>query len=123
LSAVTRRGVLKGGALASAAIAMPIGAATLRDAGLVVFDSAHPESRLFGARAGNLRGIDLAHEHQTLFAKVRTGLPRGKTIEGLTRWSDLTALRGELERQGWRMASEQPAGKRGDLFRWSMRWG
>lgn len=120
MSGVTRRGVLKGGALTSAAVAVPAGAAALRQAGLVVYDSGITESRAFARSAGVVRQLDLAEEHQTRFAAVRAGLPKGRSIEGLTTWSDWVALRSELESQGWRLAFEAPSGK---LFRWAMQRG
>lgn len=121
MSGMTRRGVLRGGAVASAAIAVPVGAAALRKAGLVVYDSGIAESRAFARGAGTMRRLDLAEEHRARFATLRAGLPRGKTIEGLTRWSDWVALRSELESQGWRLAFEARSGKSVELFRWTMR--
>jgi hypothetical protein len=115
---VTRRGVLRGGVLASAAIAVPAGAAALRKAGLVVYDSGIAESRAFARGTGLARKLDLAEEHRNRFATLRAGLPKGRAIEGLTRWSDWVALRSELESQGWRTEVEARSGK---LFRWTMR--
>lgn len=114
----TRRGVLKGGVIATAAITVPAGAAALRLAGLVVYDSDSAESRAFVRSAGVVRKLDLAEEHRARFATLRAGLPSGKTIEGLTRWSDWVGLRSELESQGWRFAFEARSGK---LYRWTMR--
>jgi len=90
-----------------------------RQPGLVVYDSSLAPSRAFAGAAGTARKLDLATEHRTLFAIVRAGLPRIRTIEGLSRWSDWVALRGELERQGWRLVTEAPAPH--GLFRWTMR--
>lgn len=123
MSGVTRRGVLKGGALASAAIAVPVGAAALRRAGLVVYDSEIAESRAFARTAGAARKLDLAEEHRARFVTLRAGLPKGKRIEGLTRWSDWVALRSELESQGWRLGFEARSGLRSELFRWTMQRG
>jgi hypothetical protein len=120
VSAVTRRGVLKGGALASGALAVPAGAAALRRAGLVFFDGELAESRAFARAAGVVRKLDLAEEHQARFATLRAGLPKGRQIEGLTRWSDWVAVRSELETQGWRLAFE---GRSGNLYRWTMKRG
>jgi hypothetical protein len=120
VSAVTRRGVLKGGALASAAVSLPAGAAMLRRVGIVVYDSEIAASRAFAKGAGVTSKLDLAEEHRERFATLRAGLPKGKTIEGLTRWSDWVALRSELETQGWRLAFEARSGV---LFRWTMRRG
>jgi hypothetical protein len=123
MSGVTRRGVLKGGALVTAAAAVPVGAAALRRAGLVVYDSEIAESRVFARTSGVARKLDLAAEHRARFATLRAGLPKGKRIEGLTRWSDWVALRSELESQGWRLAFEARSGPRSELFRWTMQRG
>lgn len=120
MSGVTRRGVLRGGALASAGLAVPVGAAALRRAGLVVYDSGIAESRAFARGAGIAPRLDLAAEHRVRFTTLRAGLPRGRAIEGLTTWSDWVALRSELESQGWRLAFEHRSGK---LFRWTMQRG
>lgn len=121
MSRVSRRAVLKGGALATTTLAVPAGAAVLRQSGLVVFDSHIAESRAFAAAAGHLPALDIAEEHRTRFAALRAGVPRGKTVEGLTLWSDWVALRSELETQGWRLVAEARTGRRQDLFRWTMR--
>ena len=120
MSGVTRRGVLRGGALASAAVAVPAGAAALRRVGLVVYDSGLAESRAFARGAGVVRRLDLAEEHRLRFATLRAGLQQGRSIEGLTTWSDWVAIRSELESQGWRLAFE---GRGGRLFRWTMKRG
>ena len=85
MSALTRRTVLKGSALAGAAAAVPAGAAALRQAGLVVFDSRLPESLAFARTAGAVQTLDLAAEHDAHFATIRSGVPQGKSLEGLTR--------------------------------------
>lgn len=120
MSALTRRTVLKGSALAGAVAAVPAGAAALKQAGLVVFDSRLPESLAFARMAGALRTLDLASEHDAHFATIRSGVPQSKSLEGLTRWSDWVALRSELESHGWRVTSEQVAAPRQRLLRWSM---
>lgn len=115
-AAVTRRGLLKAGAVTGLAAAVPVGAAALRPAGLVVFDGRVPESLAFARSAGG-RSIDLALEHGQRFATLRAGLPAGRGIEGLTRWSDYIALRREFYRQGLRVTAENRSGA---LIRWSM---
>ncbi len=119
MSALTRRDALKAGAIASAALAAPVGAAALGARTVMLFDSRLPESLAF-ARTGAGHAIDLADEHGLRFASLRGGLPQKARLEGLTRWSDFAPLRRELERQGWRLTAEARAGKRGQLFRWSM---
>ncbi|MFM2300315.1 MAG: hypothetical protein RLZZ84_51 [Pseudomonadota bacterium] len=119
MSALTRRDALKAGAIASAALAAPVGAAALRRRTVVLFDSRLPESLAFANTASGVQ-IDLAGEHATRFATLRAGPPQGIRIEGLTRWSDFAPLRRELERQGWRITAESRTGKAGTLFRWSM---
>lgn len=123
MSGVSRRGMLRGGVIASAAVAIPASAAALRKAGLVVYDSDLAESRAFAWTAGTAPRLDLAEEHRARFATLRAGLPKGKAIEGLTRWSDWVALRSELESQGWRLAFEQRTGRSSELFRWTMKRG
>lgn len=116
MSGLSRRGVLKAGAVVGAAVGVPAGAMALRGAGLVIHDSRVPESLAF-ARAAGGAGLDLAQEHGQRFATVRAGLPKGGAIEGLTRWSDYVALRRELHRQGFRVTAEARSGA---LIRWSM---
>lgn len=120
MTALTRRNLLKGSAIAGAAVAVPAGAAALRQAGLVVFDSRLPESLAFARTAGGVRTLDLAAEQDAHFVTIRSGVPQGKSLEGLTRWSDWVALRSELESHGWRVTSEQIASPRQRLLRWSM---
>ncbi|WP_374528522.1 hypothetical protein [Novosphingobium sp.] len=120
VSALTRRDALKVGAIASAAIAAPAAAATLCAPMIVVFDSRLAESLAFARTIGKGHEVDLAAEHAALFAAVRGGLPKTRTVEGMTRWSDWVALRGELETQGWRVTAEERLAPRGRLFRWSM---
>lgn len=112
----TRRGLLKAGAVAGVAVAMPAGAMALKGAALVVHDSRVPESLAFARSAGGAM-LDLAQEHGQRFAAIRSGLPKGSRIEGLTRWSDYVALRRELYRQGFRVTAEQRSDA---LMRWSM---
>jgi hypothetical protein len=123
MSTMTRRGLLRGGVLASAMVGVPAGAAALRRGGLVVYDSAIPESRAFVRGVSGTRKLDLAAEHRRRFATLRAGLPGSKAIDGLTRWSDWVALRSELESGGWRLTYEARSGKRDDLFRWAMQRG
>ncbi|KPF82133.1 hypothetical protein [Novosphingobium sp. AAP93] len=110
-----RRGVLKGGALAGVAVAVPVGARAAEV--LVVYDSRLPESASFGGG----QGIDLAH----VSLRDAHGLMAGATrVEGLTRWSDWTVLRGLLEEQGLRRTAETrlqaPLSGHDGLLRWSM---
>jgi len=121
VSGVSRRSVLKAGAVASAAMAGPVAARSLRKGSLVVFDSSIAESRAFATLAVSARQLDLAREHRTRFATLRAGLPQAGSIEGLTLWSDWVALRSELETQGWRLAFEAATGRRAALYRWTMR--
>lgn len=112
-----RRGVLKGGALAGVAVAVPVCARAAEGVALVVYDSRLPESASFGGG----HGIDLAHvslrdAHGLLASAVQ--------VEGLTRWSDWTVLRGLLEEQGLRRTAETrlqaPLSGHDGLLRWSM---
>jgi hypothetical protein len=118
MNPVTRRNVLKGAAVAGVATAAPLGAAALGPRRLVIFDSRLPASLAFARTMPAAQAIDLAEAHATRFTALRQDLPKGLTVEGLTRRSDLIALRHELGRQGWRLSAEAPI--RG-LFRWTMR--
>lgn len=118
MSAVTRRTVLKGAALAGAAGVAPLGAQALGARKLVIYDSRLPASLAFARTAPALHRADLAEAHATRFAALRGELPRGITIEGLSRRSDLIALQRELGRQGFRLTSERPSA---GLFRWTMK--
>lgn len=123
MTGLTRRDALKAGAIASAALAAPAAAASLRAPKIVVFDSRLAESLAFARTSGKAHGIDLAAEHTALFSAVRGGLPKTRRVEGLTRWSDWVALRSELETQGWRVTFEERLQPRGRLFRWTMQRG
>lgn len=117
---VSRRAMLKGGALATSAIAMPAAAMEMQATPLVIFDSRIPESIAFAATQAGLRTIDLAQGTEAAWRAL--GNP--SRVNGLTRWSDWTALRGALEEQGLRAQDEArapaPLSGRDHLFRWSM---
>ena len=110
-----RRGVLKGGALAGVAVAVPVGARAAE--ALLVYDSRLAESAGFGGG----QGIDLARVSLRDAHGLLTGAAR---VEGLTRWSDWTVLRGLLEEQGLRRTAEtrvsSPLSGHDGLIRWSM---
>ena len=120
---IDRRKLLKGGALAGVASALPAASAAAAAAAagpaLVVFDSRLAESVQF-ARALPGERVDVASDDG--WARVRAA--GSSRVEGLTRWSDWVAARGSLEEQGLRLASEMPAkaplSGRTHLFRWSM---
>lgn len=119
-----RRSVLKGSA-ALAALGAPAATASARPRRTVtVFDSRLPESTSFAAGRRGAR-LDVAEGDATLWADLRRGLPATARVEGLTGWSDWTALRSELEGQGFRLVHEgrlsgAPSGRDG-LFRWAMK--
>ncbi|GEN99265.1 hypothetical protein NSE01_10980 [Novosphingobium sediminis] len=112
-----RRGVLKGGALAGVAAAVPVAARAAEAAALVVHDSRLAESASF---AGG-KGIDLARVSLREALALLAGAER---IEGLTRWSDWTVLRALLEEHGLRRTAETrvgaPLSGHDGLMRWSM---
>jgi hypothetical protein len=112
-----RRGLLKGGALAGVAAAMPVAARAAEASAVVVYDSRLPESASFAGE----RGIDLA---RTSLREAHGLLAGAVRIEGLTRWSDWTVLRGLLESQGLRRTAETrvgaPLSGHDGLLRWSM---
>ncbi|MDE2561438.1 MAG: hypothetical protein KGL48_04250 [Sphingomonadales bacterium] len=111
----SRRAVLKGGALAGAAAALPL-AARRTEARVVVYDSRVAVSQVF---AGG-EGIDLA-QGMTAARRALAQLPRGVCVEGLTRWSDWVGLRGLLQDRGFRTEAETRAPGSPALFRWTMR--
>jgi hypothetical protein len=116
-----RRGLLKGGALAGVAAAVPVSARAAAKvaerAAVVVYDSRLPESASFAGE----RGIDLA---RTSLREAQDLLAGAGRIEGLTRWSDWTVLRGLLEDEGLRRTAETrvgaPLSGHDGLLRWSM---
>ncbi|MEO0031869.1 MAG: hypothetical protein RIS94_1627 [Pseudomonadota bacterium] len=113
---VDRRGLLKAGALAGVAGAVPASAAAvLAGPALVVHDSRIPESRLFAKG----QGLDLANGWDAV--RLHPGAAR---IEGLTGWSDYVALRGHFGALGLRVMREDkvaaPLSGKVHLFRWSM---
>jgi len=120
MSAVSRRQVLGGVALAGAAGAF----ATHRFGGagkqphVIVFDSQKPASRAFAHDQGGTRRIDLALERGRNWSGVRAVRKQGP-VAGLTSWNDYVAARGWLEERGLRLASERrdPAH---DLIAWTM---
>lgn len=113
----TRRGVLKGGALASVAAAVPVGVRAAEASAMVVYDSRLAESASFAGRQGiDLACVSLREAHRLLAGAAR--------VEGLTRWSDWTVLRGLLEEQGLRRTAETrtsaPLSGHNGLLRWGM---
>lgn len=117
MSAVTRRGVLKGAATAAAAVAVPVGAKAMGLKRVVIYDSRLPASLAFARTTPAAFAIDLADAQADRFALVRRGLPGGMAVEALTRRGDMVALRSELARQGLRQSGTP---RYGALVRWSM---
>jgi hypothetical protein len=117
-----RRTMLKG---AAALVAVPLASGTAMGAPrLVIFDSRVTESAAFAARMAGAH-IDLALEHETLWAALRGYRGNIGAVQGLTGWSDWVAVRGELEARGLRLASEEPVAApisgKAHLFHWSMK--
>ena len=117
---VSRRAMIKGSALAGAAVATPAMAVMAKAAPLVLFDSRIPESVAFAATQSPLRKIDLAAGT----AEAARAINCPHAVTGLTRWSDWVALRGVMEAQGLRLSEEiraaAPLSGRTHLFRWTM---
>ncbi|MFY8196436.1 MAG: hypothetical protein ACOVKV_15280 [Novosphingobium sp.] len=118
---LTRRTMLKGGALVGSAAASPaIASAAVLTAPVVVFDSRIPESSAFAATAFAAPGIDIASG----LVSARKSIGKAQIVTGLTRWSDWTVIRGLLEAQGLRLKEEvrqaSPISGRTHLFRWTM---
>lgn len=112
---VSRRSLLKAGAVASLAASGTARAVAGAAPALVIYDSRLPESRAFAALVSAPR-IDVAHEDARFWKSLREAAPQGR-IAGLTRWSDLVLVRGYLEEQGRRVTAET---RQGMLFRWDM---
>jgi hypothetical protein len=113
----SRRGLLKGGALAGAVAAVPVAVRAAEVAALVVYDSRLAESASFAGGQGiDLAAMSLREAHAALAGAAR--------VEGLTRWSDWIVLRGLLEEQGLRRTAETrasaPLSGHDGLLRWSM---
>jgi len=126
VSAVDRRTLLKGAALAGAAGALPLAAGAATPARtLLVFDSRLPESRDFAQAHAAAHRLDLAGAHDSQWADLRGGLPAVTRVDGLTGWSDWIAVRGELEARGLRLSAEDrvaaPLSGKAHLLRWSMK--
>ena len=117
----TRRGLLKASALAGAAVAIPVAAGAATVPALLVFDSRLAESADYARSAAAIQRIDLA---KVPLRAVHQALAGAGRIEGLTRWSDWTVLRGLLESDGLRRAGEArlaaPLSGHDGLWRWSM---
>lgn len=117
---ISRRAMLKGGALAGSVVAMPAVAVEMHSSPVIVFDSGIAESAAFATSRAGLRHIDLADGVEAGWRAL--GQP--DRISGLTRWSDWTVLRGALEEQGLRVVHEArvpaPLSRRDHLFRWTM---
>lgn len=118
MSAVSRRGLLKGAALVGAAGVLPLTAMAMGGRRLVIFDSRVPASLAFARTMPAAHKIDLAEAHATRFAVLRMALPKGLTVEALTSRSDMVDLRHELVRKGLRISG---APHYGSLVRWSMK--
>lgn len=124
MTVLARRDLLKATAL-TGVLAVPAGIAVTRGrAPVLVFDSRIAEARGFAAMLSGAPAMDLASADATRWKAIRAGMPRGRTVEGLTRWSDWIAVRGELEAQGLRLAHEailrRSSSRRSDLVRWGM---
>jgi fluoride ion exporter CrcB/FEX len=115
-----RRDLLKSAFIAAGATAIGTGRAlagspvsTMSD--LRVYDSRVPASRAWlNGRAE--RVIDVAHEHATRWARLRSVAATGR-VAGLTTWSDYVQARGVLLEKGRRVRVES---RSGHLFYWEM---
>lgn len=115
-----RRRLLQGAALAGGALGLGGTARALTGApDLVVHDSAIAATAALLGQHPLATRIDIARERHTRWQSVRGADGAARRIDGLTRWSDWVAIRGELERQGYRVTNESKAPTSG-LFHWSM---
>lgn len=121
-----RRTLLKTGAVVGAAAGIPLATRDKAKAGepLVVFDSSIAESADFASGTEASGKIDIARAEEDFWARLRSDLPGGIRLEGLTGWSGWVMIRGELEQRGWRVAAERrspaPLSGRTHLIRWSL---
>lgn len=113
---LNRRTLIKTGVL-TAASAATLKSAAAQGPALVVFDSRLPESVAFAEGLSGAK-LDVAHEDRTFWAALRAGAPKGRVV-GLTRWSDLVVVRGELEAQGKRLKAERQRDPHAP-FQWEM---
>jgi hypothetical protein len=113
---LSRRHVLKSGV--ATAIVAGGGMSQIASAtpGLLVYDSRIPASAAF-ALSHAVPAIDIAQEDAALWRNVR-GIAQPGAVAGLTGWSDWVVIRGLLEENGLRMATQTQQGR---LFRWTMR--
>lgn len=102
---INRRNLIKAGAVTAVATVATTKAVATDQPALVVYDSRLPESVAFAAALDGAK-IDVAHEDRTFWSTLRAGAPKGRVV-GLTRWSDLVVVRGELEAQGKRLQAER----------------
>ncbi len=118
---IDRRAMLKGSALAGAAATIPVAARAAVIPAFVVFDSRLAETADYARTAAGLQHIDLA---KVPLRDAHSAMAGAGRIEGLTRWSDWVVLRGLLEADGLRRASEArlgaPLSGHDGLWRWSM---
>ncbi|WP_226015808.1 twin-arginine translocation signal domain-containing protein [Novosphingobium sp. FKTRR1] len=115
-----RRRLLQGAALAGGALGLGSSARALAsEPDLLVHDSAVPTTAALTAQHPLAQCIDIARERHTRWQALRGHDGSARRIDGLTRWSDWVAIRGELERQGYRVASESRP-RSGGLVHWSM---
>jgi hypothetical protein len=112
---VSRRALIKGGAVGAALATPVVRAAGQSRPSLLVYDSRAPKSLAF-ARAASVPVIDVAREDARFWRSLRASQPAGRIV-GLTSWSDLVIIRGLLEEQGKRLVFETVVDK---LFRWEM---
>jgi len=120
MSAVSRRQVLGGVALAGA-----VGALGVRQfvgpekvPRIVIYDSRKPTSRAFAHGFAGVRQIDLAGEHGRNWSNVRA-IRRDGPVAGMTSWNVYVAARSWLEERGLRLRSEQRDPTH-DLIAWAM---
>lgn len=110
----TRRGLILGGAIAGAAMTVPLARhlAAERPA-LVLFDRRHAASRRFAA--AHARTTEVAAEHAALWTTLRRW--QGGAVHGLTRWNDFVLARAILSDAGMRPLYHR---REGHLIRWAI---
>jgi hypothetical protein len=123
---LTRRSLLKTGAVLSAAATLPATAraVTGKAPDLLVYDSRLPESLVAMQGKTASMTLDLAQMEATNWSPLRTLPATIRSAQGLTGWTDWVLLRGTLEDRGLRFQSETsvpaPVSGKAHLFRWKM---
>jgi hypothetical protein len=112
---VSRRTLIKGGALSVAATVTAPHLFNDPDPAVIVYDSRSPASFAFAGLHHGQR-IDIAQEDPRFWLTLRTLAKQG-AVKGMTGWSDFVIVRGLLQERGMRILQEK---LEGDHCHWTM---